>query len=400
MIFPTEAVTLLRGDLEDRVAAGQISEADAYRQALATDPQDPRALRLLALLAEDEEDFSGAETLAWRWLHADPLSHEAFRLIARLLSRDPAQAARAAAYRHLGNEKLHYDPEAEPVHAPPAPTPSDESAEVAAEMEPHRLLHTMWLASTGQLPREVVEKVIACGSDMTPLLTGILNLYAEDLLEDVDDALVLRSLALLGEIGDPRSTCAITPFLALEDDEFSQTAGWALQHMAARKPAEVIRELLAFIPKAISYDLGAIAEHLCVMPAVPERAAAVDAIEGRLQDIDPDSRGHLASNLVVTHLVMDGPASPRAAALLDRYGKQIPAAVRRQMKALQTELEKGVDLPGAGSDITVFDLCCQAFEAAGEPHVRDEPKLGRNDPCWCGSGKKYKKCHLAADESR
>lgn len=24
-------------------------------------------------------------------------------------------------------------------------------------------------------------------------------------------------------------------------------------------------------------------------------------------------------------------------------------------------------------------------------------KLGRNDPCWCGSGKKYKHCHLAAD---
>ena len=21
------------------------------------------------------------------------------------------------------------------------------------------------------------------------------------------------------------------------------------------------------------------------------------------------------------------------------------------------------------------------------------PKLGRNDPCWCGSGMKYKKCH-------
>lgn len=24
--------------------------------------------------------------------------------------------------------------------------------------------------------------------------------------------------------------------------------------------------------------------------------------------------------------------------------------------------------------------------------------LGRNDPCWCGSGKKYKKCHLRSDE--
>lgn len=27
-----------------------------------------------------------------------------------------------------------------------------------------------------------------------------------------------------------------------------------------------------------------------------------------------------------------------------------------------------------------------------------ENKIGRNDPCWCGSGKKYKKCHEAIDE--
>ena len=25
--------------------------------------------------------------------------------------------------------------------------------------------------------------------------------------------------------------------------------------------------------------------------------------------------------------------------------------------------------------------------------------LGRNDPCWCGSGKKYKKCHLLDDQA-
>lgn len=29
------------------------------------------------------------------------------------------------------------------------------------------------------------------------------------------------------------------------------------------------------------------------------------------------------------------------------------------------------------------------------PYVREEPKTGRNDPCPCGSGKKYKKCHAA-----
>jgi len=43
----------------------------------------------------------------------------------------------------------------------------------------------------------------------------------------------------------------------------------------------------------------------------------------------------------------------------------------------------------------------QGASAAGEeagktkPMVRDQPKTGRNEPCPCGSGKKYKKCHGA-----
>ena len=35
-----------------------------------------------------------------------------------------------------------------------------------------------------------------------------------------------------------------------------------------------------------------------------------------------------------------------------------------------------------------------AIEAqASAPFVREGVKIGRNDPCWCGSGKKYKQCH-------
>ncbi|MBT8452397.1 MAG: preprotein translocase subunit SecA [Deltaproteobacteria bacterium] len=30
---------------------------------------------------------------------------------------------------------------------------------------------------------------------------------------------------------------------------------------------------------------------------------------------------------------------------------------------------------------------------------RDRPKLGRNDPCYCGSGKKYKNCHYREDQA-
>jgi len=32
-----------------------------------------------------------------------------------------------------------------------------------------------------------------------------------------------------------------------------------------------------------------------------------------------------------------------------------------------------------------------------EPYVRETPKVGRNDPCPCGSGKKAKKCHGVRD---
>jgi preprotein translocase subunit SecA len=37
--------------------------------------------------------------------------------------------------------------------------------------------------------------------------------------------------------------------------------------------------------------------------------------------------------------------------------------------------------------------------AKAEPQRRDRPKVGRNDPCPCGSGKKYKKCHGKDEEA-
>lgn len=37
----------------------------------------------------------------------------------------------------------------------------------------------------------------------------------------------------------------------------------------------------------------------------------------------------------------------------------------------------------------------QQFLQEHTPYVRAEPKVGRNDPCPCGSGKKFKKCHGA-----
>ncbi|HEX5512772.1 MAG TPA: preprotein translocase subunit SecA [Gammaproteobacteria bacterium] len=35
----------------------------------------------------------------------------------------------------------------------------------------------------------------------------------------------------------------------------------------------------------------------------------------------------------------------------------------------------------------------EVAQAEVQPFVRDQPKIGRNDPCPCGSGRKYKQCH-------
>jgi preprotein translocase subunit SecA len=55
----------------------------------------------------------------------------------------------------------------------------------------------------------------------------------------------------------------------------------------------------------------------------------------------------------------------------------------------------GATPPSAGRDQTPPPRV--GGDDAGVKTVRrDEPKVGRNDPCPCGSGKKYKKCHGAA----
>jgi preprotein translocase subunit SecA len=56
--------------------------------------------------------------------------------------------------------------------------------------------------------------------------------------------------------------------------------------------------------------------------------------------------------------------------------------------------------PRAGSSSGVPGGAPKPARTGGDDAVvktirRDEPKLGRNDPCWCGSGKKFKKCHGA-----
>jgi uncharacterized protein YecA (UPF0149 family) len=40
----------------------------------------------------------------------------------------------------------------------------------------------------------------------------------------------------------------------------------------------------------------------------------------------------------------------------------------------------------------------KAFGIRFKPYVRETPKIQRNDLCYCGSGIKYKHCHMELDK--
>ena len=71
--------------------------------------------------------------------------------------------------------------------------------------------------------------------------------------------------------------------------------------------------------------------------------------------------------------------------------KEIVATLDREhpLKDLDDAIEELI--------VTVADLCdlTQEQRYAVETIRREGPKLGRNDPCHCGSGRKYKQCHGA-----
>jgi uncharacterized protein YecA (UPF0149 family) len=52
-------------------------------------------------------------------------------------------------------------------------------------------------------------------------------------------------------------------------------------------------------------------------------------------------------------------------------------------------------LTDAGREVEASELLRLARQERGEAAPKSLSAVGRNDPCPCGSGKKYKKCHGA-----
>jgi preprotein translocase subunit SecA len=99
---------------------------------------------------------------------------------------------------------------------------------------------------------------------------------------------------------------------------------------------------------------------------------------------------------------------------MDENGQPLPAPTQRRPAASASSATGGGSVTYSGGGGGAQGALAMAAAAAGAgaaegyageeqeplPHVEqrrvdETEQLGRNDPCWCGSGKKFKKCHGA-----
>jgi hypothetical protein len=135
-----------------------------------------------------------------------------------------------------------------------------------------------------------------------------------------------------------------------------------------------------------------------------------------LDDIEADARAELARRL---YGALGGPLEKLAAAdvhgwllhdVPERFRARDPLArhVARAVDAMIAFAERtsGRELRALRRACEEMLPECEQILASGgahhhhhgppaQPFVREAPKVGRNDPCPCNSGKKFKKCHGA-----
>jgi hypothetical protein len=116
-----------------------------------------------------------------------------------------------------------------------------------------------------------------------------------------------------------------------------------------------------------------------------------------------DAQTIVTEGLAAVEGLTDKPVHERYAPALAAAQPHLYAKLRELIE--EDVREKAMTEETAAVIFRPTQVVIEAFHAAltgarpGERQgtiVNEEPKVGRNEPCPCGSGKKYKKCHGAA----
>jgi hypothetical protein len=286
--------------------------------------------------------------------------------------------------------------------------------EVEERLRPYILLHDLQLGARGVVDFRTVRCIQEEPDVYRPLLRGVLVEWARS-PDEVTIEMACLSAALLGEIGD-RATLEELLELSQHDDLFLHV-NWAIYRFAERLPQETLEVFRAAIPTASLGLRCTMADQMGLMEPTP---GLPDLLETLVNDLSGDHDASAYLLMSVTTALKEHGEDTRARAVIERCEPKLSeeaAEIRRTtleskfgfVSALVAEGIEGLEIDHVVLERALFDEDDDEEDDEFEDDEFDDsefdhapvvapPKPGRNDPCWCGSGKKYKKCHLAEDE--
>jgi hypothetical protein len=268
----------------------------------------------------------------------------------------------------------------------------------------------------GRLPEAVRRPLVAAGASIVPALIALVEDALTDDQRDLGWA-PLHAIDLLGALEDTRALPVLLRCLDLEDEldlrvEQAEAALRALGPCTledcvaayAASPRDAFRDRLAGVMSQWGlHDERIYAALLDTLQRTPELGAnyLVDYGDPRALEVLAQTFDTLpirvGDNLLANHVFIElrcaiEDLGGRLTAAQQHKCAQADAPRRRFVAQLPWDLE-GPALP-TGRSIAL----ARASAARPRPRTTGKRKLGRNAPCWCGSGKKYKKCHLPIEE--
>lgn len=143
-------------------------------------------------------------------------------------------------------------------------------------------------------------------------------------------------------------------------------------------------------PERTPWALAALADELRGIDDKRAVALYEQHLLGGYDDVEGASNALHASTLQELANVYERLGDPDASV---RYRREWDAYTRKLTRALGEHAEFLLQL---GDEAQVAEWAAMKPETVDvllEAPAATRPSLGRNDPCWCGSGKKYKRCH-------
>lgn len=145
---------------------------------------------------------------------------------------------------------------------------------------------------------------------------------------------------------------------------------------------------------------------------VKKREEAIGEMEKKLEGI-PEKLEPMRSEMVARHITrildslwvnhLEALQSLKESVNIRAYAHHEPIVeYRRESYMMYQELKRNFNFFAFKSVFQIFDVNLEKVEdelkreekrPAKSDKGPDDKKIGRNDPCWCGSGKKFKKCH-------